>query len=258
MTKRRALVAGNWKMYTSYEEALALAEAIGSCCASSDEVEVVIIPPFPWIVPLAERLRSERVAVGAQTCSAYPEGAYTGEVSARMLAPFCQYVIVGHSERRRLFGETDAVVAAKLRQVLEHGLHPILCVGETLEEREGGQTIAVVERQLAVACGELSVELAARLVVAYEPVWAIGTGRSATPSDSQAVARWIRNWFAERYPGVELGLRILYGGSVTPQNAVTFFKEADIDGALVGGASLKADSFCSIAGEAVSVYSSVR
>lgn len=244
--ERRWLIAGNWKMHTTYEEALELAEAIQRCCPSLPNVEVILIPPFPWIVPLAERLPGSSIALGAQTCSAYDQGAYTGEVSARMIAPFCRYVIVGHSERRRLFGETDEVVAAKLRVALRYGLRPILCVGERLEEREAGATLHVVERQLRSACESLSLAECERIVIAYEPVWAIGTGRPATPSDAQSVAEWIRRWFVLRFGDVGKELRILYGGSVTAENALGFFKARDIDGALVGGASLDATQFCGI------------
>jgi len=244
---RRPLIAGNWKMHTTYEQALELASAIQSHCGMAKYVEVVLIPPFPWIVPLSRQLDGSLISLGAQTCSAFDEGAYTGEVSAKMVAPFCRYVIVGHSERRRLFGETDAVVAAKLRAVLRNGLRPILCVGETLEERESGSTRETVQRQIAAACSDLESEQVARLVIAYEPVWAIGTGRPATPADAELVASWIRAWFRERFgPEISEGLRILYGGSVTAANVGGFLAVADIDGALVGGASLDAREFCSI------------
>ncbi len=244
--ERRWLIAGNWKMHTTYEEALELAGAIQQRCRSLPDVEVVLIPPFPWIVPLAERLRGSAIALGAQTCSAYDQGAYTGEVSARMIAPFCQYVIVGHSERRRLFAETDEVVAAKLRAALRYGLRPILCVGEDLEEREAGATLHVIEHQLRLACEALSLAECKRIIIAYEPVWAIGTGRPATPADAQSVAEWIRRWFVLRFGELDEQLRILYGGSVTAENARGFFEVPDIDGALVGGASLDAAQFCGI------------
>ncbi|MCX2726130.1 triose-phosphate isomerase [Thermomicrobium sp. 4228-Ro] len=248
---RRALVAGNWKMHTAYEEAVHLAREVATSCSDASDVEVVLIPPFPWIVTLAELVRGSMLSVGAQNCSVYERGAYTGEVAAFMLAPFCRYVIVGHSERRHLFGETDEIVAAKLARVFAHGMTPILCVGERLEEREAGQTLAVVERQLATAAASIDRSQAGRLVVAYEPVWAIGTGRPATAADAQEVARFIRGWLTERY-GERAGraLRVLYGGSVTADNAGTFFSEPDIDGALVGGASLDAAQFCGIVGAA--------
>jgi triosephosphate isomerase len=249
---RRPLIAGNWKMHTTYEQALELARAIQARCGMAEYAEVVLIPPFPWIVPLSQQLNGSSISLGAQTCSAFDEGAYTGEVSAKMVAPFCRYVIVGHSERRRLFGETDAVVAAKLRAVLRNGLQPILCVGETLEERESGATRDIVERQIAAACSDLESGQVARLVIAYEPVWAIGTGRPATSADAELVASWIRAWFRERFgSGISEGLRILYGGSVTAANAADFLAVGDIDGALVGGASLDAREFCSIVEAAV-------
>lgn len=238
-------------MHTTLEDALTLANGVRVRCSEVRSVEVVLIPPFTWIVPLAEHLRGSGIGLGAQTCSAFVEGPYTGEISARMLAPFCQYVIVGHSERRRLFGETDAVVAAKLQRVLQHGMRAILCVGETLEERDRGETLDVIDRQLATACETLSQAEFERIVVAYEPVWAIGTGRPAMPSDAQQVAAWIRAWFDRRTRGSGASLRILYGGSVTAENAGAFFAEPDIDGALVGGASLDAEGFSRIVQAAV-------
>jgi len=244
---RRPLVAGNWKMHTTYEEAIQLAQGIAKGCIGLADVEVALIPPFPWIVALADVLHDSAIVVGAQTCSMYERGAYTGEVAAFMLAPFCRYVIVGHSERRSLFGETDEVVAAKLARILAHDMTPILCVGERLEEREAGETLGVIERQLQAIAASVDPSRAERLVVAYEPVWAIGTGRPATASDAQHVARFIREWVAERYgERAGQGVRILYGGSVTAENASAFFLERDIDGALVGGASLDAAQFCGI------------
>ncbi|MCX7624343.1 MAG: triose-phosphate isomerase [Thermomicrobium sp.] len=247
LASRRPLVAGNWKMHTTLEEALALASTVAGRCRTVTEVEVALAPPFPWLVPLAERLEGSGIALGAQNCSQFERGAFTGEVAAFMLTPFCRYVIVGHSERRALFGEDDAVVAAKLIRVVEHGMTAILCVGERLEEREAGRTLEVIERQLSRACQDLPAHRLGQLVVAYEPVWAIGTGRPATPQDAQEVAAFVRTWLGRRFDeGASRALRILYGGSVTAGNAGTFFAERDIDGALVGGASLDAEQFCGI------------
>ncbi len=247
VAERRPLVAGNWKMHTTYEEALRLATTVVERCRARDDVEVALIPPFPWIVPLAEIVRGSGVVLGAQTCSSYGRGAYTGEVAAFMLTPFCRYVIVGHSERRRYFGENDEVVAAKMQRVLEQALVPILCIGERWEEREAGQTQAVIEAQLTAACSGLDAATAQGLVVAYEPVWAIGTGRPATADDAQEVAAFIRSWTARRFgSSVAARLRVLYGGSVTAANAGEFLAAPDIDGTLVGGASLDAEQFCAI------------
>jgi triosephosphate isomerase len=224
-----------------------LAAGIIEGCRHVVEVEISLLPPFPWIVTLAGQLRGTSIALGAQNCSMYERGAYTGEVAAFMLAPFCRFVIVGHSERRRLFGESDEVVAAKLDRVLAHGMVPILCVGERLEEREAGQTLTVIERQLATACASVDGERIVHLVIAYEPVWAIGTGRPATAADAQEVAQFIRGWVGERFgERARQSVRILYGGSVTAENAGAFFAEPDIDGALVGGASLDVEQFCGI------------
>ncbi len=244
---RRPIVAGNWKMNTSYEEARALASALRSTLASYPGVERVLIPPFPWIVPVSEIVAGSDILVGAQDAATEDKGAYTGEVSAAMLAPFCAYVIVGHSERRHLLGETDAVVAAKLRAVLRNGLAPILCVGERLQERERGEAGAVVERQLRAALEGLDAAEVERVVVAYEPVWAIGTGRAATGTDAREMARTIREVVGGLVGApVAERVRVQYGGSVTAANAREFLALDEIDGALVGGASLKADEFTRI------------
>ncbi len=245
--RRVPLVAGNWKMYTTYEEALRLAGAYRERLDGVDGVECALIPPFPWIVPMAERLNGSTLALGAQNCATIDEGALTGEVSARMLAPFCRYVIVGHSERRHQLGESDKMVAAKLQAALRHGLAPILCVGELLQERDQGMAEATVERQLRHALDTLQADQVARLVIAYEPVWAIGTGRPATPEDAQAMARFIRRWVEVRF-GTALAdaVRVQYGGSVNARNAEAFLRLPDVDGALVGGASLDVEQFSQI------------
>ncbi|HET9014112.1 MAG TPA: triose-phosphate isomerase [Thermomicrobiaceae bacterium] len=251
---RKPIVAGNWKMNTSLEEARALTRELVSALGPFDIAERVLIPPFPWLVPVAELLAGSEIELGAQDCAVEDSGAFTGEVSAAMLAPLCRYVVVGHSERRHILGEDDALVAAKLRAALRNGLHPILCVGELLDEREQGRARAVVGRQLDSALGVLEVSEIGRVVVAYEPVWAIGTGRAATPDDAREMAVWIREVVA-RHAGTDVAdeVRVQYGGSVNADNALSFFALPQIDGALVGGASLRADQFTRIVESAASI-----
>jgi triosephosphate isomerase len=229
---RTRLVAGNWKMHGSRESIGALLDAV-TAGADAAGVLCAVCPPYPYLAQVAERLRGSPIAWGAQNVAEHAQGAYTGEVSAAMLAEFgCRYVIVGHSERRQLYGETDAQVAAKFAAARTAGLTPILCVGETLAERDARRTTNVVARQLgAVAFGGG--------VVAYEPVWAIGTGRNATPEQAQEVHAFLR----ERLPP---DTPILYGGSVKPQNAAAIFAMPDVDGGLIGGASLVAADFLAI------------
>jgi len=232
---RPRLVAGNWKMHGSRASNLALLEALLKGLA--DEVECAVCPPFPYLAQVGERLRGTRIALGAQNVSEHAQGAYTGEISAAMLVELgCRYVIVGHSERRQLFGECDAQVAATFAAARSAGLTPIVCVGETLAERDAGQTEAVVGRQLAAVLAKNSFEHA---VLAYEPVWAIGTGRNATPEQAQAVHGFLRKKVPAETP-------ILYGGSVKPQNAAALFAMPDVDGGLIGGASLVAADFLAI------------
>jgi triosephosphate isomerase len=244
---RKPIIAGNWKMNTTYEEALALAEALVPALASYPAIETVLIPPFPWIVPVSRVTDGSIVLAGAQDAAVEDKGAFTGEVSACMLAPFCAYIIVGHSERRHILGESNELVAAKLRAVLRNGVRPILCVGELLDERERGEAFSVVERQLRSVLTGLESEQVTGTVIAYEPVWAIGTGRAAFPPDAQEMASWIRRILAEiAGEAVASAVRIQYGGSVTAANAREFLELPDIDGALVGGASLKAAEFSGI------------
>lgn len=244
---RKPIIAGNWKMNTTCEEALALAQVLVPDLSGFPAIETVLIPPFPWIVPVSQVTNGSIVMVGAQDAAVEDKGAYTGEVSAWMLAPFCSYIIVGHSERRHIFGEGDELVAAKLRAVLRNGVRPILCVGELLEERERGEAFSVVERQLRSALTGLEPGEVTSTVIAYEPVWAIGTGRAAFPDDAQEMASWIRRVLTEiaGEPAAD-AVRIQYGGSVTALNARGFLELPDIDGALVGGASLKATEFSAI------------
>ncbi len=229
---RIRLVAGNWKMHGSRAANRALLDAILEGLPKG-AAQGAVCPPFPYLAEVAERLRGTPLALGAQNVSEHAQGAYTGEVSAAMLADVgCRYVIVGHSERRQIYGESDAQVAAKFAAARSAGLTPILCVGETLAEREGGRTEEVVASQLgAVAFSQA--------VLAYEPVWAIGTGRNATPEQAQAVHAFLRKRVGQDTP-------ILYGGSVKPQNAAAIFAMPDVDGGLIGGASLVAADFLAI------------
>jgi triosephosphate isomerase len=211
-----------------------------------DDREVLICPPFTSLQTAGNLLRDTPVKLGAQNCHYEGEGAFTGEVSARMLTELgCEYVIIGHSERRHIFGEDDEVINKKLIRCLEEGLRPILCVGEKLEDREAGMTNKVVETQIRLALSRIE-KLTDRLDIAYEPVWAIGTGVPASPSDAQEVHHFIRELLKELNPGAESKTRILYGGSVKPQDAGDFMREDDIDGLLVGGASLDPESFFKI------------
>jgi triosephosphate isomerase (TIM) len=238
VARRSRLVAGNWKMNGSRAANRALLDALSRGIASERAAEVAICPPFPYLSQVAEQLEGTPLAWGAQNVSEHAQGAYTGEVSAAMLKEFgCRYVIVGHSERRQLYGESDAQVAAKFVAAQAAGMTPILCVGETLAERDAGRTQEVVARQLDAVLAKASFASAA--VLAYEPVWAIGTGRNATPEQAQAVHAFLR----ERVSGET---RILYGGSVKAQNAAAIFAMPDVDGGLIGGASLVANEFIEI------------
>ncbi|MBK6357326.1 MAG: triose-phosphate isomerase [Betaproteobacteria bacterium] len=243
---RKKLVAGNWKMNGSLRQNEVLLSDI-SAAVPGLTCEVAVFPPYPYLAQSQLALAGSGVALGAQSVSEYTQGAFTGEVSASMLAEFgCRYVLLGHSERRGLFGETDAVVAAKFEAAQKAGLIPVLCLGETLAERESGSTMAVVARQLSSVLDRSGVGAMVSAVVAYEPVWAIGTGMTASPAQAQEVHAAIRAQVAVLDAGVAEGLCILYGGSVKPQNAEELFGQADIDGGLIGGAALVADDFLKI------------
>lgn len=243
---RKKLVAGNWKMHGSLQQNSVLLASIAAG-ASGMACEMAVCPPYPYLGQAQLALQGSPLALGAQSLSEHASGAFTGEVSAAMLLEFgCRYVLVGHSERRALFGETDAVVAAKFAAAQEAGLVPVLCVGETLDERNAGQTASVIARQLSAVLDRVGVNAMASAVVAYEPVWAIGTGVTASPAQAQEVHAAIRAQVAALDIGVAEGLRILYGGSVKPQNAKELFGQADIDGGLIGGAALVADDFLAI------------
>ncbi|NTX03854.1 triose-phosphate isomerase [Myxococcus sp. CA040A] len=247
--RRRKIVAGNWKMNKTVPEALALVRELrGTVAAVGDVVEVVVAPTFLALQPLHVALEGAPLQLAAQNCHWESSGAFTGEVSAPMLAELgCAYVIVGHSERRQLFGETDESVNKKARAVVAAGMKPILCVGETLAEREANQTLDVVERQVRGGLAGIEAKDVATFVLAYEPVWAIGTGRNATSAQAQEVHAAIRGLLGRLYDGETAGrVRIQYGGSVKPDNAAELLGQPDIDGALVGGASLKAGDFAAI------------
>jgi triosephosphate isomerase len=248
MAGRVPLLAGNWKMHGSPSEARALASALKGLLANVAGREVVVAPAFPALTAVVECLRGTPIAVAAQNLHWEDAGAFTGEVSAPMLVDAgCSQVIVGHSERRQYFGETDETVARRIGAALRHGLTPIVCVGETLAEREAGNTLQVIDRQLRGALAALGTAEIGRLVVAYEPVWAIGTGKVARPDQAQEVHREIRRIVGElASSAVAAGLRILYGGSVKPDNIDDLMRQPDVDGALVGGASLKAEDFARI------------
>jgi triosephosphate isomerase len=245
---RIPIIAANWKMHKTPAEAIGFAKEFAELVRDVRGVEIVIAPPYPALSELSHALAGNTgIALAAQNVHPEPSGAYTGEVSVGMLSELgCRYVIVGHSERRALFGENDEFISAKLRAVQDGGLRPILCVGESLEQREAGQTFDVVAGQLDGSLAELDAERAAELVVAYEPVWAIGTGRTATPEIAQEVHAFIRGRLQERLGGTADEIRIQYGGSVKPENAATLMAQPDIDGGLVGGASLDPASFCAI------------
>ena len=245
---RRPLVAGNWKMNGSRESVKTLLNGIKDGLDAVKQAEVAVCPPYVYIPDTQDQLDGTTVAWGGQDLSVQASGAYTGEVSAKMLRDVgCQYIIIGHSERRQFFGETNETVNKRLKAVLAEGLIPIVCVGEILEERKSGRTWEVVEKQVRQGLAGLSPEEAAGLIIAYEPVWAIGTGETATPDQAQEVHAQIRGLLKELYDDpVAQGVRIQYGGSVKPDNVRELMAQPDLDGALVGGASLKAESFINI------------
>jgi triosephosphate isomerase (TIM) len=251
-TTRKPVVSGNWKMHHNHFEAIQTTQKLAYLLSADDfdAVDVSIHPPFTDLRSVQTTIMDQRtrIALGAQNCHWEEKGAFTGEVSPAFLAKLdVAYVIVGHSERRELFGETDDMVNRKVRAVHAHGMTPIMCVGETLEEREAGTTDDKVERQVREGLAGLSAEQVAATVVAYEPIWAIGTGRTATPDDAQAVCGLVRHTI-ERIVGADSAnaVRVQYGGSVKASNIAELMAEADIDGALVGGASLDADEFSQI------------
>jgi triosephosphate isomerase len=244
---RTKLVAGNWKMHGSLPENAALLDAVRRGADELSVAQAAVCVPFPYLFQAQQALAGSRVVWGAQNVSPHAKGAYTGEVSAAMVREFgSTFVIVGHSERRTLYGEDDAAVAAKAGAAWLAELVPILCVGETLAQREAGITETVVRAQLEAVMAQHGAAMLAHAVLAYEPVWAIGTGRTATPEQAQAVHAFVRAWVAEQDKKVADGLRILYGGSVKASNAAELFAMPDIDGGLIGGASLASEEFMAI------------
>jgi triosephosphate isomerase len=242
---RRPLIAGNWKMNTTLEEAEILVRAMLAELNSIEGVEKVLCPPFISLATIKELTKGTSIMLGAQNMYFEDKGAYTGEVSPLMLADLCDFVILGHSERRQYFSETDEIINKKSKKALESRLKPILCVGESLEDNEAGRTEQKITRQVKESLADISPT--SQLVIAYEPIWAIGTGRAATGEQANATISLIRSVLANIWnKGTANAVRILYGGSVTGNNIAEFIAEADVDGALVGGASLKADDFISI------------
>jgi triosephosphate isomerase (TIM) len=245
---RKPLIAGNWKMHGSLAESRVLVESLRAGATAGTDATMLLCPPYVYLSAVREWLQGSAIAMGAQdVAEKQGSGAYTGEISGQMLRDVgCSHVIVGHSERRALYGETDAVVATKFKAAQAAGLVPIACVGETLEQREAGQMRSVIERQVSALVESAGVHAFAKAVVAYEPVWAIGTGRTATPEQAQEAHAFIRGMITKRDATIAAGLSILYGGSVKGANARSLFAMADIDGGLVGGASLVAAEFLEI------------
>jgi len=242
---RRPFIAGNWKMHKTIREAVDFAQHLSGACGQSTERTVVVAPPFTALSAVAEALRGSTIHLSAQNLHDKPAGAFTGEVSAKMLVDAgCEYVIVGHSERRALFGETNDVINRKLKSAISCGLRPIFCIGETLEERDKDQTFAVIEQNIKEGLNNLTTDDIKHVVIAYEPVWAIGTGRTASPEQAQGVHAYIRevieNTYGEHISG---NIAIIYGGSVNPANISGLMAQLDVDGVLVGGASLDLESF---------------
>jgi triosephosphate isomerase len=247
MAQRTPIVVGNWKLNKTIAEATALVTELKNQLSTVRDVEIGLTPVFTALAPVAKRLEDSNLLLGAQDCFYETGGAWTGEVSAPMLKDAgCDFSLVGHSERRANFGDTDEVVARKARAVLDGGLKVIICVGESEAERDGGKTKERVGSQLSAAMAVLTPEDLDRVVIAYEPVWAIGTGRTATPGQAQEVHAFIREQLSSRFSDAGTGVRLQYGGSVKPGNAKALMSEPDIDGALVGGASLKAEDFAAI------------
>lgn len=245
MTTRKPLLAGNWKMYKTIPEALELVNGLKNNLAGVTDREILVCPTFVSLYPVSQAVKDSNIKLGAQNLHWESKGAFTGEIAPGMLVDAgCKYAIVGHSERRQYFGETDDTVNKKTLAAFKAGMTPIVCVGETLEEREKGVTFTVIERQVRNGMAGLNPEQAKTVVIAYEPVWAIGTGKTATPAQAQEVHAFIRKLYAQTYgEDAASSIRILYGGSVKPDNVSELMKQEDIDGGLVGGASLDIESF---------------
>lgn len=248
---RRMIVAGNWKMNLDKSSSQELGKAVAGVASSTSDVDVAIFPTTIWISSVVDAVGKNTLIIGAQDCYSESAGAFTGETSPDSVASIAGACLVGHSERRHVIGESDATVARKLQAALSAGLTAYLCVGETLEERDAGKAEQVVERQLDSALADLDTGALGQLVIAYEPVWAIGTGRAATPADAQEMSASVRDWLRKSHGESGAAVRVLYGGSVSPDNAAEIFSQPDVDGGLVGGASLKIDSFKPIVEAAV-------
>ncbi len=247
---RKKIVAGNWKMNTLKDSAIQLSSDVNKLIKEShiEDIDVVLFPPFPFIPFVLDNVDNNRIGVGAQNCATEEKGAYTGEVSAQMIKSLgANYVIIGHSERRAYYGETDEILNEKLLQALKSDLIPVFCIGEKLEERQAGNHFNIVKSQLENTVFNLSKEDFSKIIIAYEPVWAIGTGQTATPEQAQEIHSYIRS-LVEGIFGIDVAddLTILYGGSCKPSNAKELFTQKDIDGGLIGGASLKAEDFVEI------------
>jgi triosephosphate isomerase len=239
------LIAGNWKMNTTGESAKSLAQAVKESADKNSKVEVLVCPPFPYLDSVQEIAKGSKLKVGAQNCYFEAPGAFTGETAVNMLKDVgCSYVILGHSERRHILGETDAIINKKTVAALAGGVPVILCVGELLAERESNQTETVLDQQMTGGLAGITKEQLAQIVIAYEPVWAIGTGKTASPEQADSAHAYLRKWLSSHYdePSAK-NMKILYGGSVKPDNAQTLLSQPNVDGALVGGASLKIDQF---------------
>ena len=248
MNHRRPLIAGNWKMYKTCAEAAETAEALKNCLKDATEVDIMIAPSFTSLAPVSDILSGSNIHLGAQNLSWHEEGAYTGEISPSMVVSTgCDHVIIGHSERRQYFHETDETVNKRIVAAIKHNLVPVFCVGETETERETNVTFSVLDKQVTIGLQDIALEDLATLVIAYEPVWAIGTGKTATTEQAQEVHRFLRSLLEKAY-GSEFAesIRILYGGSVKPNNIAELMSMPDVDGGLVGGASLDAETFSKI------------
>ena len=256
ITNEKPFIAGNWKMYKTIPEAVEMVKALKEASSEQIEAELVVIPPMTALSEVKKAIEGSQVKLGAQNMYWEDEGAFTGEISAPMLKDAgCEYAVIGHSERRQYFGETDETVNKKIKAALAHDLIPIMCIGESLDEREKGKTIEKVEDQINAGLEGLGKDEISRLIIAYEPIWAIGTGLTATPSQAEEVHIFIREKLAEKYGNETASCAIiLYGGSVKPASTYELLKEKNINGALVGGASLEADSFIQIATEAIRAY----
>jgi triosephosphate isomerase (TIM) len=245
MSTRTPLIAGNWKMYKTCDQAAEAARSLTELVATAQNVDIMIAPPFTALVPVAQQIKGSAIGLGAQNMHWEAEGAYTGEIAAGMIVSAgCRYVIIGHSERRQYFGETDQTVNQKIRAAIGAGLIPVMCIGESEAQRDAGDTFSILDKQVRNGLENFVLDDLETLIVAYEPVWAIGTGKTATREQAQEVHAHVRQWFAEQFSSsFAQGLRILYGGSVKPSNIKDLMAMPDVDGALVGGASLDPRTF---------------